>query len=597
MEDNCTIEFIPMREAAPQDEKSSLHALIRIRTPEPDFSGDRSPLNLALVIDRSGSMAGDKLAYAKKAAQFVVDEATPKDTLSVVSYDDEVVIEVPGGRVSDKKAIKRRIRAIRSGGRTALHDGWVQGGICVGELMADEALNRVILLSDGLANVGERNREKIAEHVRGLAERGISTTALGVGLDYDEEMLSGMANGGGGYFWHISHPKQLPSIFNQELQGLHSIFGKNAVLKINPGQGVKIARLHKTWDQMDKTSWRIPFVSAGAEMDVLVQLDLKKGANLGRVCEVLFSWEDPRSTERGAQDAAFSLDSVPAATISEYAVNPEVEEAILLEEAAESKKEALEAARVGNVTRTREVLETMKRKLTKLGRSSTSSQAEVVEALEAMIARGNMSAYEKLSEHQLYNHGKGHYQAILGSRFAGGPFLGDLLDPPDVFGQRADAIVSPNGTQLMNTGVVSHQILQAAGPRFPSVCAQAAPVAIGEAVATSGCDLFADWVIHAVAPSYLPNTRVLVDLMRKCFAAIIREARAKRVQVLAMPALGTGLLGWPVEEAANLLFSTMYAYLSHSGYPSVIQIVCHDKSAKAVYDDAFERITGMRSAN
>ncbi|MFL0770766.1 MAG: VWA domain-containing protein, partial [Prochlorococcus sp.] len=147
--------------------------------PEDVQSKQRPPLNLALVIDRSGSMSGAKLSNARKAACFLAGELTARDRLAIVSFDDEIRVVVPSQPVRDPQPFIAAINTITSGGCTALFDGWLAGAMQVAEHLNPAALNRVLLLSDGQANDGLTDQDEIAEKVAGLGQRGVSTSAFG----------------------------------------------------------------------------------------------------------------------------------------------------------------------------------------------------------------------------------------------------------------------------------------------------------------------------------------------------------------------------------------------------------------------------------
>src|SRR5205807_7762864 len=112
------------------------------------------------------------------------------------------------------------LQEIQPRNTTALHGGWREGGQQAREHLVPGGLNRVLLLSDGLANVGETNADVIATDVNRLAREGVGTTTLGVGDDYNEDLLTAMATSGGGKYYHIEPPQQLPDLSQTELRGL-----------------------------------------------------------------------------------------------------------------------------------------------------------------------------------------------------------------------------------------------------------------------------------------------------------------------------------------------------------------------------------------
>lgn len=218
--------------------------LIEIVVTAPDVprTSERLPLNLSLVIDRSGSMAGTKLDYVKQAACHVLDCLQARDQVSIFAFDQEVIRVADSSPVSthQRARLKADVNALSEGGNTNLFDGWLYG---VNEIATHPMVNgvqRCLLLTDGQANHGETRPEELERHARELRMRGISTSTFGVGSDFNQFLLEGMATNGGGHYYYIEHPNVIPSLFQQELGELLAVTARRVALKITAPAGTSL---------------------------------------------------------------------------------------------------------------------------------------------------------------------------------------------------------------------------------------------------------------------------------------------------------------------------------------------------------------------
>ena len=201
----------------------------------------RRSLNLGLVIDRSGSMAGAPLKNALKAARELVERMSPEDSLSIVTYDDKVATVLAPVKVKDKAAIGQMLDKVRAGGCTNLSGGWLKGVEHVKSQLASERINRVLLLTDGQANDGIRDPGQLIALAREQSNAGVITTTLGFGANFNEDLLIGMANAGEGHFYYIQSPEDAAGVFNIEMEGLGSLVAQNLEVVIKPASSVKVA--------------------------------------------------------------------------------------------------------------------------------------------------------------------------------------------------------------------------------------------------------------------------------------------------------------------------------------------------------------------
>jgi len=219
---------------------------------EPTESDGKVPLDIALVLDRSGSMDGEKIAYARSAAAFLVRRLRPTDVVSVVAFDDQVTTVAEPATGESQRGLPGAIEQIDVGGSTNLSGGFLRGRELVARGTANgngakAPLKRVILMTDGQANVGVVDPDKLRRICGRALEDGITTTTIGFGADYDEELLRAMAEAGGGHSYYIEDADQAPGVFEEEIEGLLSLSAQNIEVKVRPDTAVELVNVHNDY--------------------------------------------------------------------------------------------------------------------------------------------------------------------------------------------------------------------------------------------------------------------------------------------------------------------------------------------------------------
>jgi Ca-activated chloride channel homolog len=274
----------------------------------------RPPVNIALVIDRSGSMRGPKIEQAKEAAILALSRLTPGDRVSVVAFDHNVDVVVPAGPFVDFGEMKRRISSIYPGGRTAIYAAVRQAGQSVGETVSEGSISRVILMSDGQANVGPSSPTELEHLGRELAGHGMSVTTIGLGLDYSEELMTRLAAASDGNHAFVENPEQLADIFNKEFGDVFSVAGLDAEVEIECPDGVEPVRgMGRDMKiQGRRASFQLKRIGAKQERYVILELQLSKGIAQGSaaIADVNVSYVDPKTKQRnkltGKANVSFS---------------------------------------------------------------------------------------------------------------------------------------------------------------------------------------------------------------------------------------------------------------------------------------------------
>ena len=270
----------------------------------------RASVNLALVIDKSGSMGGEKIARGREAALEAVRRLSADDLVSVVVYDNGVRVLVPACRVGDGIAIFHAIDGITADGGTNLHGGVVAGAAELRKHIEEGYAHRVLLLSDGLANVGPQTPEALGSLGAQLVRQGISVTTVGLGLDFNEDLMTRLARRSDGNTYFVEHSGDLARIFNEELGDVLSIVARRLVLEIDFPAGTRPVRIVGRDGRVEDRRVVIELnqLYGGREKFALVEVEIepaKKGADR-EVAQARVRYENALDARPASQRAAVS---------------------------------------------------------------------------------------------------------------------------------------------------------------------------------------------------------------------------------------------------------------------------------------------------
>jgi Ca-activated chloride channel family protein len=176
----------------------------------------RAPVNVAIVLDRSGSMSGRKIEEAKRAAIMAIERLRDDDIVSVVTYQSTGNVLVPATKLHDREAVRAAIRRIRAGGNTALFAGVSKGARELRKFLDRNRVNTLLLLSDGLANVGPSSPGELAQLGASLGREGIAVTTIGLGLRYNEDLMTRLAMASDGNHFFVEDERDLEAAFATE---------------------------------------------------------------------------------------------------------------------------------------------------------------------------------------------------------------------------------------------------------------------------------------------------------------------------------------------------------------------------------------------
>jgi Ca-activated chloride channel family protein len=284
---------------------------------DPGRATERPPLNVALVLDRSGSMSdAGKIEYLKRAAKLAVDRLGNRDTLSIVEYDDQITVMWPARPVGNLSEVKAMIDNLEPRGSTNLTGGMMRGvdeakDALDGPANKSGTITRVILMSDGLANTGVTDPGEIARLVRGAKRDGIRISSMGLGRDYDEDLMQAIAENGGGRYYYIEHPTQMARVFQEEMGSLFETCARDVEIRFDGKAIVRKVDVVGYDDASGKSSTRrgLEDVFEGEKRSVLLRLEIDPPSS-GRVDlgEVTVNYKTAKAGESKSFAQALAVD-------------------------------------------------------------------------------------------------------------------------------------------------------------------------------------------------------------------------------------------------------------------------------------------------
>jgi Ca-activated chloride channel family protein len=358
-----TILLSPLKSAIPA-QGGAIDMMVRVQGPEQP-EGDKAkvtPKRLSLVVDRSGSMSGQPLHEALKCVQHIAGCMTPQDRISVVVYDDNVNVLMPLGPVTSPDAMKRLLATVDSGGSTNLFGGWEDGAKQL-EKGQDSSISRVILLSDGQANHGLLEQDAIEKHCREWLAKGVSTTTVGLGRGFNEDLMIAMAKVGGGQQYYGQSALDLFDSFDEELSLLQALCLRQLSLKLIPAQGVIIEPLG-VFDQNADGTYQLSDLAWGAESWLAVRLHISPTA-AGQNRDLLAASVQGKALDGQiitAHAAMLSLQALDLAAYDALSTDEAMERRLQEVDFAKSSLELSRLVNAGNVTAARTLVKDLEKR-------------------------------------------------------------------------------------------------------------------------------------------------------------------------------------------------------------------------------------------
>jgi len=351
-------------------------------------AGNRTPaaLNVALVLDRSGSMEGQKLDRAKEAAKMAVRRLSDRDILSIVTFESEVQVLLPATRVTDKKSILALIDGIESDGSTALFGGVSRGAAEVRKFLTRNGVNRIILLSDGMANVGPDSPSALGDLGSGLRREGISVSTIGLGLDYNEDLMTRLAQTSDGNHAFVQEPRDLARIFDLEFDDALAVVARDLKLTLDfQGGSMPLRILNRPGEVTGRSvSLDLAQLASGQEKYFLFEVEVPSLAS-GKTVDLVSvrtSYGNLATGKPGLQTVKASVSGSSDPQAVKRSMRPDVAEAVGIQQSVEAGQRALDLKDKGDAEAARKVLEESAADLSALGRALPAPSAAVQAAAE-----------------------------------------------------------------------------------------------------------------------------------------------------------------------------------------------------------------------
>ncbi len=324
--------------------------------------GKRAPINVAVVIDRSGSMQGDRIVAAKKGAHVALERLGRDDIVSLVAFNHNVDVLAPAAPLGGSRAkLESAIDRLTADGTTALYAGVKEGGAQVREYLAETKVNRVILLSDGLANVGPSSPSEVARLGRELAGRGISVSTIGLGLEYNEDLMARLAAASDGNHVFVERPSDLAEVFDREFGDALSIAAQDLTITIECRVGFRPVRVLGRDAEISgqRITLKLNQLQTENERYIVAELEPEKAADLGEaeVADVTVEYLDLDTGSRSKAETSTRVSVSDDEKAVEASVNKPVMSQVTEQVATENSERAVELRDKGDVAGARRMLE------------------------------------------------------------------------------------------------------------------------------------------------------------------------------------------------------------------------------------------------
>jgi Ca-activated chloride channel family protein len=346
-----------------------------------------APLNLCLVLDRSGSMAGQKIENLRRAVELVIDQLDPMDILSIVLFDDRAEVLVPATPVTDKNALKAKVKGITDRGGTEMSKGMQLGIQELQKHLTPDRVSRMVLLTDGQTYGDEDECQKLANQ---LAQLSVPLYAFGLGEDWNEDLLDALANATkslGGFAEFIERPEQILRHFEFAVRSAKRVVARNAYLTLKLAQGVGPRQVWRVlplianlgYQPISDRDVQVPLGDLERDEGQAVLLEFSvtsKPKGVFRIMQAEVTYDLPHENRYGEKVKADIVMEFTDDAQAVQQVNPRVMNLVEKATAFKLQTRALDAARAGDISTATRLLRQSATRLLNIGETELAKLAE-----------------------------------------------------------------------------------------------------------------------------------------------------------------------------------------------------------------------------
>lgn len=385
-----TVECVPENKYSQSTADTRQNVLVKM-TGTGTAMGARMPLNLCLILDRSGSMEGPPMEYMKRACSYVVDLLEPNDILSIVAFTDQAELIMPARRVVNKQLIKQHIDMLQVGNTTDLYGGIQLGAGQVASVASSGHVNRALLFTDGEPTAGIKDFSSIVGQVAEQKSRGVTLTALGFGSDYNEELLAAIAKRSGGNYYYITRPELIPEIFRKELETLMNVVARNVKLRVNTSRWVQVRQIYNKLPTFGHRSAEVTLadIERGQTQTAIIEMELgNRPGGKYRVAKVEVIYDDSVTAAAESVSGDVIVDFTTDENLIATGVNEQVLREIEVAEASRNLEKTVMGMRTQQVSPADAVRELEKTRMMLIDQGKTLQAQDIQNAIDQIKQGG-----------------------------------------------------------------------------------------------------------------------------------------------------------------------------------------------------------------